>query len=375
MKIPSLDLKSMNQSMRDELMTAMGRVLDSGYYIRGHEVECFEKEFAEYCKVKYCVGVSNCLDALHLILKASGIGPGDEVIVPSNTYIATWLAVTYAGARPVPVEPNEATFNIDPTKIEAAIGSHTKAIIVVHLYGQVADMDPIIKIARKHGIKVFEDAAQAQGAQYKDQKAGALSDAAGFSFYPGKNLGSLGDAGAVTTNDEDLAKRIRILANYGSEIKYHFEFRGFNCRLDELQAAILREKLPKIDEWNFERREIANRYIEGMKSCPDLILPTCPDEMTPIWHQFVIRHPRRDELIRLLENAGIGTNIHYPIPPHLQPAYADLGIQEGSLPISEVIHREVLSLPIWHGLGDKRIEFVINTVKAACKTLAFQYGD
>jgi dTDP-4-amino-4,6-dideoxygalactose transaminase len=369
MNIPSLDLKGMNESMRDQLMAAMGRVLDSGYYIRGHEVERFEDEFADYCGVEHCVGVSNCLDALHLILKASGIGIGDEVIVPSNTYIATWLAVTYAGAQPVPVEPVEATFNIDPAKIESAITPRTKAILVVHLYGQAADMDPIMAIARKHGLKVFEDAAQAQGAEYKGKKAGALSDAAGFSFYPGKNLGSLGDAGAVTTNDEALAKRIKILANYGSEIKYHFQFLGFNCRLDELQAAVLREKLPRLDEWNAERREIADRYLEGMKDCPGLDLPSCPKDMTPIWHQFVIRHSRRDALIHLLEEAGVGTNIHYPIPPHLQPAYADLEIPEGSQPISEAIHREVISLPIWHGLGDKRIGVVIQAVREACESL------
>lgn len=375
MRIPSLDLKGMNALMREELITAMIRVLDSGFYIRDREVECFEAEFANYCGVAHCVGVSNCLDALHLILKASGIGPGDEVIVPSNTYIATWLAVTYSGAQPVPVEPLEATFNIDPAKIEAAIGPRTKAILAVHLYGQAADMDPIIAIARKHGLKVFEDAAQAQGAEYKGRKTGALSDAAGFSFYPGKNLGALGDAGAVTTNDEVLAKRIRVLANYGSEIKYHFTFRGFNCRLDELQAAVLREKLPQLEAWNAERREIADRYFEGMKGCPGLGLPSCPGYMTPIWHQFVIRHRRRDELIRLLEADEIGTNIHYPIPPHLQPAYADMAIPEGSLPISEAIHREVVSLPIWHGLGGERIDAVIAAVREACESLASDAGS
>jgi dTDP-4-amino-4,6-dideoxygalactose transaminase len=370
MKIPYLDLRPAHESMRRELEEAFSRVLDSGWFILGREVESFEAEFAAYCGVSHCVGTSNCLDALHLILRGYGIGTGDEVIVPSNTYIATWLAVSYAGARPVPVEPVERTYNLDPERVQAAITPRTRAILVVHLYGQTADMDPILAVAREHGLKVIEDAAQAQGARYRGRRAGSLGDAAGFSFYPGKNLGALGDAGGVTTSDAGLAKKVRVLANYGSEVKYHNEVKGFNCRLDELQAAILRAKLPHLEQWNEERRTLADMYRKELAGCPGLVLPWVPDWADAIWHIFPVRHPQRDELIKLLGESGIGTLVHYPVAPHLQPAYADLGFAEGAFPISERIHKEIVSLPLWPGMGDAKLREVVSAVRVACRKLA-----
>lgn len=340
-----LDLKTPHIELREELEAAFDRTLNSGWYIQGNELKQFEKEFAEYCQTDHCIGVGNGLDALHLILRAYDIGAGDEVIVPSNTYIATWLAASYAGATPIPVEPDESTYNIDPARIEAAITSRTKAIIAVHLYGQPADMDAINIVAKKHNLKVIEDAAQAHGARYKGKRVGSLGDAAGFSFYPGKNLGAIGDGGAVTTNDAKLAKKIRVLGNYGSQIKYHNEVKGYNSRLDELQAAFLCEKLQKLDEWNERRKVIAAEYLSQMEGC-DLVLPFVPEWADPVWHLFVVRSQQRDGLQKQLSDAGIGTMIHYPIPPHLQPAYSELGYAEGNFPLAEVIHREVLSLPI-----------------------------
>jgi dTDP-4-amino-4,6-dideoxygalactose transaminase len=339
--------------------------MESGWYVLGKEVEAFEDEFATYCETKHCVGVGNGLDALHLIVRAYGIMPGDEVIVPANTYIATWLAVTYAGATPVPVEPNERTYNLDPEKIEQAITPKTKAILVVHLYGQPADMDSINALARKYGLKVIEDCAQAHGARYKGRRVGGIGDAAGFSFYPGKNLGALGDGGAVTTNDPALADRIRVLRNYGSQVKYHNEVIGYNSRLDELQAALLRVKLAKLDEWNERRRQVVVWYLQGLSEYQKLILPHVPDWAEPVWHLFVIRHAQRDALQKVLSESGVGTMIHYPIPPHLQPAYAGLNWSEGAFSISEVMAKEVLSLPMGPHLSNDGVLSVIREVRLA----------
>lgn len=342
--IPFLDLKGINAQYRDELLTAMARVVDSGWYILGSEVKAFEDEFAAYCGVKHCIGVGNGLEALHLILRAMEIGPGDEVIVPANTYIATWLAVTYAGATPVPVEPDERTYNIDPNCIEEAITPRTRAILPVHLYGQPADMDSILEIARRYDLKVIEDAAQAHGARYKDRRTGGLGDAAGFSFYPGKNLGALGDGGAVTTNDDILADKVRSLRNYGSHKKYFNEVKGFNSRLDELQAAFLRVKLVKLDAWNERRKSVAAHYLRELAVKPELILPFVPDWAEPVWHLFVVRTEDRDDFQQRLKEQGIETLIHYPIPPHKQAAYAEWN--KRSYPITEEIHRTILSLPM-----------------------------
>lgn len=362
MNVPFLDLKSPHEELRAELRQVFERVLDSGWYILGNEVKQFENEFATYCEAEHCIGVGNGLDALHLILRAYGIGEDDEVIVPSNTYIATWLAASYAGATPVPVEPDTRTYNIDPVRIEAAITPRTKAIIAVHLYGQPADMDPINAIAKKHGLKVIEDAAQAHGARYKGRRVGTLGDAAGFSFYPGKNLGAIGDGGAVTTNDAELAEKVRVLGNYGSRIKYHNEVKGFNSRLDELQAAFLREKLKVLDVWNEKRKLIAADYLNRLDGAK-LGLPHVPVWADPVWHLFVVRSVQRDVFQAHLTVQGVGTMIHYPIPPHLQPAYVELGIKQGSMPIAEAIHREVLSLPIFPHMTLEQVA----GVAAACR--------
>lgn len=362
MTIPFLDLKSPYLELKDKLDAAYRRVMESGWYILGKEVEAFEAEFAAYCEAKHCIGVANGLDALHLIIRAYGIGPGDEVIVPANTYIATWLAVTNAGATPVPVEPDEYTCNIAPDKIVAVITPKTKAILPVHLYGQPADMDPINALAARYGLKVIEDCAQAHGARYKGRRTGSLGDAAGFSFYPGKNLGAIGDGGAVTTSDPDLAERIRVLRNYGSRIKYHNEVAGFNSRLDELQAAYLRVKLPVLDEWNDRRRTVAKGYLQPLAAVRGLILPSVPNWAEPVWHLFVVRHPQRELLQKSLNEAGIGTMIHYPIPPHLQPAYADLGHGKTAFPISERMASEILSLPMGPHLKASEQETVINSI-------------
>ncbi len=362
MNIPFLDLKSAYLELKDELDAAYHRVMDSGWYILGQEVEAFEHEYAAYCGVKHCIGVGNGLDALHLILRAMEIGPGDEVIVPANTYIATWLAISYAGATPVPVEPDEKTYNIDPNRIEEAITSRTRAILPVHLYGQPADMDPILAIAKRYGLKIIEDAAQAHGAKYKDKRTGGLGDAAGFSFYPGKNLSAFGDGGAVTTNDDLLADRIRCLRNYGSHTKYYNEVKGFNSRLDELQAAFLKVKLRKLDEWNERRTVIANLYREELATVSDVILPYVPDWAEPVWHLFVIRTPERERLQQHLADNGIQTLIHYPVPPHKQGAYRELFHLD--LPVTERIHREVLSLPISPVMSDRDVGYVMKTVQS-----------
>lgn len=346
MKLPFLDLKAAYLELKDELDEAYSRVMNSGWYILGEEVEAFEKEFADYCGVKNCIGVGNGLEALHLILRGCGIGAGDEVIVPANTYIATWLAVSYAGATPVPVEPNIETYNIAPESIEAAITERTKAIMPVHLYGQPAEMDSINEIARKYNLKVIEDAAQAQGAKYKGKRTGNLGEAAGFSFYPGKNLGAFGDAGAITTDDDGLAEQIRILRNYGSKQKYYNEVKGFNSRLDPLQAAFLRVKLKYLDEWNARRAKIAEYYLENLSDVSELILPIIIKEAIPAWHLFVVRHQKRDKLHKHLENASVGVVIHYPVPPHQSEAYADLNFKKSDFPKAVAIADTILSLPI-----------------------------
>jgi len=363
MKVPFLDLRAAYYELQSELDAAYRRVMESGWYILGEEVEAFEREFAAYVGTEHCIGVGNGLDALHLILRACDIGPGDEVIVPANTYIATWLAVSYAGATPVPVEPDPYTCNIDPQRLEAAITSRTRAIMPVHLYGQPADMDPILDIARCYGLRVIEDAAQAHGARYKGRRVGSLGDAAGFSFYPTKNLGACGDGGAVTTDDPQLAERVRALRNYGSFEKYYHGIKGFNSRLDPLQAAFLRVKLKRLDEWNERRRQVARKFLGGLRGLPDLVLPYVPDWAEPVWHLFVIRHPRRDQLREHLSGKGIGTLIHYPVPPHLQGAYRELRFGGGSFPITEAIHREVLSLPMGPHLDDNSVDEIIREVR------------
>jgi dTDP-4-amino-4,6-dideoxygalactose transaminase len=367
MKVPFLDFVGPYEELKPELDEAYFRFMRSAWYILGQEVEAFEREYAAYCGVKRCVGVGNGLEALHLILRAFEIGPGDEVIVPSNTYIATWLAVSYAGATPIPVEPDPATYNIDPARIESAISPRTKAIMPVHLYGQPADMDPIMSLAGKHGLKVIEDNAQAQGASYKGRRTGGLGHAAGNSFYPGKNLGAFGDAGAVTTNDADLADRVCTLRNYGSRRKYYNDLKGFNSRLDELQAAFLRVKLSKLDEWNERRSKIAAVYLDGLKAESgkqeaEIVLPFVPEWAQPVWHLFVIRHPSRDALQQKLAEAGIGTLIHYPVPPHLSGAYANGKCGNGDFPIAEEMATTLLSLPMGPHLRMHQAESVISEI-------------
>jgi len=361
MNVSFLDLKASYYELKEELNSAWHRVMESGWYILGQEVESFEHEFAAYCEAKHCVGVGNGLDALYLILRAMEIGPGDEVIVPSNTYIATWLAVSMTGATPVPVEPDEVSYNIDPALIEAAITTRTKAILPVHLYGLPAALEPILKIARRHGLRVLEDAAQAHGARYKGKRIGAHGDAVAWSFYPGKNLGAFGDGGAVTTNDRHLAEKLRALRNYGSRVKYVNEVKGVNSRLDPLQAAVLRVKLKYLDEWNERRKRVASLYLERLAG-KKLILPVVGEGAVPAWHLFVVRSPERDDLQKRLTEAGIDTLIHYPIPPHLQGAYSEIGHGEGSFPLAEIISREVLSLPIGPHLSSEEVQRVISAI-------------
>jgi len=362
-KVPFLDFTAPYEELKAGLDEAYFRFMRSAWYVLGREVETFEQEFAAYCGSKYCVGVGNGLEALHLILRAWNIQAGDEVIVPSNTYIATWLAVSYAGATPVPVEPDPATFNLDPNRIEAAITPKTKAIMPVHLYGQPADMDPIMDIARRHGLKVVEDNAQAQGARYKSRRTGSLGDAAGHSFYPGKNLGAFGDAGAITTDDAGLADRIRTLRNYGSKKKYYNEVKGYNSRLDELQAAFLCVKLKKLDDWNARRREVAGQYFSELETIPGLTLPRVPAWAEPAWHLFVVRHTDRDGLQQKLTAAGIGTLIHYPVPPHLSGAYADGPWKRGRFPIAEKMADSVLSLPMGPHLVPSQVALVVASLR------------
>jgi dTDP-4-amino-4,6-dideoxygalactose transaminase len=359
--IEFLNLGRVNAPYEPAIREAIDRVLRSGYYILGEETTAFEREFAAYCGVKHCVGVANGLDALHLILRGYGIGPGDEVIVPANTFIATWLAVSLVGAHIVPVEPDDATWNIDPKRIEEAITPRTRAIMPVHLYGVPADMDAIRDIAQRHRLRVIEDAAQAHGARYRGQRAGSLGDAAGFSFYPGKNLGALGDGGAITTNDDELAERLRKLRNYGSSIKYQHDVAGVNSRLDEIQSAVLRAKLQHLDEDNARRVAVADRYREALADTP--VEPVrVPDEAQPVWHLFVVRTPRRDALRDHLTSRGIGTQIHYPVPCHRQEAFAHQAWPE--LPVTERLQSQILSLPMAPYLSADDVAHVAAQVKA-----------
>lgn len=363
--IPFLDLKSAYTELKPELDAAYARVMASGWFVLGKEVSAFEAEYAAFCGTRHCVGVGNGLEALELVLRAWGIGAGDEVIVPSNTYIATWLAVTAVGATVVPVEPTKHGPNIDADRIEAAVTSRSKAIMPVHLYGEPADMDAIMAIAREHGLKVIEDVAQAQGSRVRGRRTGALGDAGAHSFFPSKNIGALGDGGAVTTDDDQLADRLRVLRNYGSKVKYVNLERGFNSRLDELQAAFLRAKLPKLDAWNDRRRAIASRYMDRLAGIPNLELPRVPQWAEPVWHLYVVRTKRRADLIESLDKAGIGTLIHYPIPPHLQDAYADLGRGKGSFPLAEEFAETVLSLPMGPHMEIEAVDEVARIVRQA----------
>jgi len=364
--IPFLNMRSPYRELKEELDSAYQRVMESGWYILGQEVKAFEQKFASYCQAKECVGVGNGLEALHLILRAYGIGAGDEVIVPSNTYIATWLAVSYAGATPIPVEPDAQTYNLDPARVEAAISPRTRAILPVHLYGQPADMGPLMQVAERNGLKVIEDAAQAQGARYQGRLCGSLGDAAGFSFYPGKNLGAQGDAGAVLSNDPELAERVRVLRNYGSRVKYYNEVKGYNSRLDEMEAAFLQVKLLHLDEWNGRRRKIAAFYLEALAGLPGLELPQVPTWTEPNWHIFATLHPRREDMQKALKAKGIDTLIHYPVPPHLSGAYAELGYKKGDFPIAEKIADCELSLPMGPHLAMEDAEAVAEVVRAFC---------
>lgn len=364
MKIPFLDIGASYRELKPEIDTAVVRVLDSGWYILGPEVEAFEAEWAEYCEAKYAVGLANGLDALTLALRALDVGSGDEVIVPSNTYIATWLAVSAVGATPVPVEPDPATHNIDPARIAAAITPQTKVLLPVHLYGQPADMNSILTLAQEHGIAVVEDAAQAHGARFKGKRIGAHGDIVCWSFYPGKNLGAFGDGGAITTNRADLADKVQLLRNYGSRVKYVNEVQGVNSRLDPIQAAVLRVKLKRLDEWTDRRRVITAAYAKGMRDS-GLILPQVPDWAEPSWHLYVVRSPERDSFQKRLALAGVDTLIHYPVPPHMQAAYADLGITPDALPLARKLASEVLSLPLSPQLPLAVAELVIAAVRDA----------
>lgn len=363
--IPFLDLKAVYDELKPELDAAYERVMRSGWFVLGKEVEAFEGEYAAYCGTKHCVGLGNGLEALELVLRGWDIGAGDEVIVPSNTYVATWLAVTAVGATVVPVEPTPGGPNIDPDRIVAAITPRTRALMPVHLYGEPADMEAIMALAGKHGLKVVEDVAQAQGARCRGQRTGSLGHAGAHSFFPTKNLGAAGDGGAVTTDDGVLAERLRVLRNYGSRVKYVNIERGFNSRLDEMHAAFLRAKLPRLDAWNDRRRVLAARYNDKLRDVPGLALPRPPQWAEPVWHLYVVRTDRRAALVAGLEKAGIGSLIHYPIPPHLQRAYADLGQGAGAYPLAERLAETVLSLPIGPHLPVESVDEIAAAVRAA----------
>lgn len=362
MRVDFLDFKAPYEELQQELDQAYKKVMASGWFIMGEELKKFEREFAAYCGAEHCIGVGNGLEALHLILLALGVGEGDEVIVPANTYIASWLAVTYTGATPVPVEPDVYTFNLDSTLIEEAVTDKTKAIMAVHLYGQPADMDSIRAVAKKHQLKVIEDAAQAHGARYKDKRVGSLGDAAGFSFYPGKNLGAYGDGGAVVTNNRALAEKVFSLRNYGSSAKYRNDDIGFNSRLDEMQAAFLRVKLEKLDLWNERRRQVAALYHDQLACFREIVLPSVPQWAECVWHQYVLRHPERDRLQQQLADAGISTMVHYPIPPHKQKAYAGSKVSCQVLAKTEVLADQILSLPIGPHLSSADQQQVIAAI-------------
>jgi dTDP-4-amino-4,6-dideoxygalactose transaminase len=368
-KVPILDLKPAYDELRAELDAAYHRVMESGWVLLGKELESFEQEYAASIGVKHCIGVANGLEAMQLVLMARGIGPGDEVIVPSHGYIATWLAVTHAGATPVPCEPDPQTYNLDPVRVAAAITPRTKAILPIHLYGQTADMERLNKIAAQYGLFVLEDAAQSHGARCGAREAGALGHAAGISFYPSKNLGALADAGAVTTNDDALADKVRHLRNYGSKVRYQHEYLGMNSRLSELQAAFLRAKLPHLAAWNARRTQLAANYLKQLRGVGDVVLPFVPEWATPVWHLFVIRTRERDALQKHLASLGIGTQIHYPIPPHRSPAYAGRGDwSTGAYPLAEQFASEVLSLPIGPHVSAEQVDYVCAGVRSFFST-------
>jgi dTDP-4-amino-4,6-dideoxygalactose transaminase len=368
MKVPFLDLQASYAEIRSDLDAAALRVLASGQYIGGREVDAFEEEFAAYCDVACCVAVANGLEALQLALTAAGVQPGDEVIVPAHTFIATWLAVTHCGAVTVPVDTDPDTFTLDASLLEASFTPRTKAVVPVHLYGLPADMDAILALCAAHGVAVIEDAAQAHGARLRGRRIGGHGLAAAWSFYPGKNLGAFGDAGAITTNDPDLATRLRLLRNYGSPVRYVHEVQGRNSRLDPLQAALLRVKLSHLDDWNSRRQSIASRYLDALAGT-GVKLPVEPDWAQHVWHLFCIRHPRRDALNDALHSEGVDALIHYPVPPHLQAAYADLGIATGSFPVAESTAATVLSLPIGPAMTDAHVDAVIAAVRRTAAQL------
>lgn len=363
MNVPILDLKPAYEELRAELDAAYHRVMESGWVLLGRELDGFETEYAASVGVKHCIGVANGLEAMQLVLMALGLKAGDEVIVPSHGYIATWLAVTHVGATPVPCEPDPKTYNLDPAKIAALITPRTRAVLPIHLYGQTADMNAINAVARAHGLFVLEDAAQSHGAKCHGRAAGALGDAAGVSFYPSKNLGALADAGAVTTSDGALADKLRHLRNYGSKVRYQNEYLGLNSRLSELQAAFLRAKLPKLEEWNARRVALAQRYLAQLRDVGDVVLPVVPSWAQPVWHLFVIRTSRRDALQKHLAGQGVGTQIHYPVPPHLAGAYAGAGWKRGDFPLAERYAGEVLSLPIGPHTTAQQVDYVCECVR------------
>jgi len=369
LSIPFLSFTPQNQQIREQVLAAMAQIFDSEWYVLGEAVKRFEVEYAAFNQTAACVGVANGLDALHLALRALGIGAGDEVLVPSNTYIATWLAVSMVGATPVPVEPSLATYNLDPTRLEAAITPRTRAIMPVHLYGQACEMQAIMAIAEKHGLQVIEDNAQAQGASFAGKLTGSFGAINATSFYPGKNLGALGDAGAITTNHENLAQQIRVLRNYGSQQKYHNEVLGYNSRLDELQAAILSVKLPLLAEWTHQRQILAAQYQAALSKISDLQLPAVAPGATHVYHLYVVRTPRRDALQRYLTEQGVGTLIHYPVPPHLQAAYKNLGYKAGDFPLAEEIAATCLSLPLWPGITSEQVDNIAYAVKTFCNQI------
>lgn len=360
-KVPFLNLYDINEKVKDEILASISNVIESGWYILGEQVELFEKEFAKYCEAEHCIAVGNGLEALKLLLLAYDIGPGDEVIVPSNTFIATWIAVTHCGATPVPVEPDEKSYNLDTNKVRSSITSRTKAIIPVHLYGQPVDMEPLIELARENNLLVLEDAAQSQGAKYNGRRVGSLAHGGATSFYPGKNLGALGDGGAVITNDQAVANKVRNLRNYGSDEKYVHSEIGYNSRLDEIQAAILRVKLREIELWNERRRNIAKMYTVGLEEL-DIITPYVPHFATPVWHLYVVSTKHRDALQEFLLEKGISTSIHYPIPPHQQSCYKK-DYAEIKLPLAERMSKAILSLPMSPTLSDEDVEYVIMSIK------------
>lgn len=366
--IPFLDLHAGYRELKAELDEAAARVLESGWYLLGRELEAFEEEFARYVEARHTIGVANGLDALVLALRALEVGPGDEVLVPANTYIATWLAVSYVGATPVGVEPRPGTWNIDPARLEAAVTPRTRAVVPVHLYGQPCELDAVLEVARAHRLRVLEDAAQAHGARYRGRRVGAHGDAVCWSFYPGKNLGAFGDGGAVTTNDPQVADRVRVLRNYGSRVKYQNEVRGVNSRLDELQAAFLRVKLRHLDAWNERRAQHAQRYLAQLREAPGLTLPAVLEGVEPVWHLFVVDHPERDALQTALREAGVQTLIHYPVPPHRSGAYADRGLAEGTFPLTERAAQTHLSLPMGPHLSIEDQQ----RVAAACASFCAQ---